>query len=126
LVNSSGLPVLGDGGPIVIPANATEINIDEKGVISDQNGPIAQLAIVEFENVQELEPTGNNLYTTDGNVAAAENTRAAQGFLEGSNVQPVVEMTRMIKVLREFQTTHRILESEHERLRNAVQTLTQV
>ena len=126
LVNSSGMAVLGDGGPIVIPAGATEINIDEKGVISDQNGPIAQLSIVEFENVQELQPTGNNLYTTDSGTQPAENTRAAQGFLEGSNVQPVVEMTRMIKILRDFQTTHRMLESEHERLRNAVQTLTQV
>ncbi len=126
LVNSSGLPILGSGGPIVIPANATEITIDEKGVVSDQNGPVAQLMIVEFENVQELEPAGHNLYTTDGNSTLAENTTAAQGFLESSNVQPVVEMTRMIEILRDFQSTQKLLEGEHERLRSAIQKLTQV
>ena len=126
LVNSSGLPILGDGGPIVIPANALEISIDEKGVISDQNGPIAKLMIVEFENVQELNPAGNNLYISESDGTEAENTLAAQGFLEGSNVQPVVEMTRMVKILRDFQSTQRLLEGEHERLRGAIRTLTQV
>lgn len=126
LVNSAGLSILGSGGPIVIPANATEITIDEQGVVSDQNGPIAQLMIVEFENVQELEPAGHNLYTTDSDSAPAENTIAAQGFLESSNVQPVVEMTRMIEILRDFQSTQRLLENEHERLRSAIQKLTEV
>tara|TARA_R110001592_G_scaffold27763_13_gene102742 strand:+ start:30687 stop:31406 length:720 start_codon:yes stop_codon:yes gene_type:complete len=126
LVTSSGLPVMSDGGPIVISDNATEINIDEKGVVSDQNGPIAKLMVVEFENVQELEPAGNNLYISKGNSAAATKTKVAQGFLEGSNVEPVVEMSRMIEILRDFQSTQKLLEGEHERLRSAIQKLTQV
>jgi len=124
LVTSSGLPVLGDGGPIVISNDATELNIDEKGNISDQNGPVARIMIVEFENVQELTPTGNNLYATEGDTVPAENTRVAQGYLEGSNVNSITEMTRMIEILREYQSTQKLLESEHERLRGAIRTLT--
>ncbi len=126
LLTSAGYPVLGQGGPITIPASATEISIDEHGMISDQNGAIGQLGIVEFENVQQLEAMGNNTYTTDAASNPATDTVAQQGFLEGSNVEPVTEMTRMIKILRDFQSTNKLLENEHDRLRGAIQKLTQV
>lgn len=126
LVNSSGLPILGNGGPITIPADAVEISIDERGVISTQNGQVGQLQIVEFDNVQELEPVGNNLYRTDGAAIPSTNTRVSQGFLEGSNVNPIVETTRMIEILREFQSLSRVLDGEHERLRDAISKLTRV
>ncbi len=126
LVNSAGYPVLGQGGAITIPESAKEISIDARGFISDQNGSFAQLQIVEFENVQELEAVGNNLYKTDGAFSPATETVAQQGFLERSNVNSVVEMTNMIKILRDFQSTQKLLETEHERLRSAVQKLTRV
>ncbi len=124
LTNAAGFPVLGQGGSITIPAGATEVVIDENGVISDQNGSIGQLQIVEFDNEQELEAVGNNLYKSTGGFSPAENTRAQQGFIERSNVNSVVEMTNMIKILRDFQSTQKLLEGEHERLRNAIQKLT--
>lgn len=126
LVNSSGRPVLSNGGAITIPANAREVIIDERGVISTENGQIGQLQIVEFDNVQDLEPVGHNLYRTDSAATPSVNTRVAQGFLEGSNVNPIVETTRMIEILREFQSIRRVLDGEHERLRDAISKLTQV
>ncbi len=126
LVNSSGLPVSGQGGAITIPADSSELSIDEKGFISNQNGTIGQLKIVEFENVQELEAIGNNIYISDGASKTAEKTVVAQGFLEKSNVNSITEMTRMIEILREYQKTQKLLEGEHERLRSAIRKLTQV
>lgn len=126
LVNSSGRPILGNGGPIVIPANAGDVTIDERGIISTQAGQVGQLQLVEFENVQELEPVGHNLYRTDGQVSPSVETRVSQGYLEGSNVNPIVETTRMIEILREFQGLRRVLDGEHERLRDAISKLTQV
>ena len=126
LVNTSGYPVMGQGGAITIPDNATEVIIDENGVISTQEGPIGSLQIVEFENVQDLRAHGSNLYLTDGAVQPAENSEVRQGFLEGSNVNPVTEMTRMIDIMREYQSNARLLEQEHERLRGAIQKLTEV
>ncbi len=124
LVNSAGFPMLGQGGPITIPSSSTEISIDEKGVISDQNGQIGQLQIVEFDNVQELEAVGNNIFTTEGAANPAMKTMVKQGFLEGSNVNSILEMTRMIEILRQYQSTQKLLEGEHERLRSAIQKLT--
>lgn len=125
LLTSGGLPVMGQGGPITIPDNATEINIDEKGVISDQNGSFAQLGIFEFANLQDMQAQGNNTYTTTQAPQEPIKTVAAQGFIEGSNVVPVVEITKMIEILRDYQGTQKILETEHDRLRSAIQKLSQ-
>lgn len=124
LLTASGYPVVGAGGPITVPADSTEFVVDERGVISDQKGQIGRLNIVEFENLQSLKPTGGNAYTSKDQPVEAEKTTVAQGFLEGSNVQPVVETTRMIKILRQFQSVQRMLEAEHERQRTAIQRLT--
>jgi flagellar basal-body rod protein FlgF len=111
------------GGPISIPRDAKEILVDEKGVISTESGQVGQLMIVEFDNAQELEAMGNGLYKTDATANPAQNTRSIQGMLEGSNVNSVLEMTRMIDVLRSYQSTHKLLQGEHERQRNMIRQL---
>jgi len=124
LTTAAGLKVRGDGGGyITIPQGATEIKIDEKGVVSTQNGPVGQIMLAEFENIQQLEPLGNNTYKTDAQSLEAVNTRVMQGSVEGSNVQPVLEMTRMIDTLRSYQSTQNMLQSENDRLRGAIQKL---
>jgi len=125
LVTAAGLAVADTGGSaITIPAGSSEISIDEKGNISNQDGSLGQLMVVEFDNLQELDPLGNNLYKTDAAPVPAENTKVLQGFLEGSNVKPIIEMTRMIDTLRTFQSVQKVLQSENERLRTAIQKLT--
>lgn len=127
LITASGYPVSSNGGgPIIVPAGSTEIKIDEKGFVSNQNGQLSQIKIAEFENIQSLEALGNNLYKTDAAEKPAEKTRVKQGLLEGSNVQPIVEMTRMIDTLRSFQNVQNILQSENDRMRTTIRQLTSV
>lgn len=125
LITPNGDPVADAGGaPITIPASATEINIDKNGVISSQDGQIGQLMVVEFDNIQQLDPMGNNLYRTTAPAMPALKTTVTQGSIEGSNVQPVVEMTRMIDTLRTFQSVQKVLETENERLQTLIQRMT--
>lgn len=125
LVTTGGYAVAGQGGgPIIIPADSTEIVIGDDGSVSNQNGQIGQLMVVEFDNPQELEPYGEQMYKSPTQGQPAVNSAVKQGELEGSNVQPVVEMTRMIDTLRNFQSNQNILQSENERLRSAIQKLT--
>ncbi|MFP4312706.1 MAG: flagellar basal-body rod protein FlgF [Alphaproteobacteria bacterium] len=127
LMTSGNFPVVDEGGaPINIPADATEIKIDDKGVISTQNGQIGRIQIVEFENVQELEAFGNNLYTTDAVANPATQTKVKQGYIEGSNVNSIIEMTRLIEVSRSFQSIQSSMSKENERLLKAIQKLTKV
>lgn len=125
LVTAAGYPVADKGGSsISIPEDSTDISIDEKGVVSNQDGEIGQIMIAEFENLQTLDPMGSNLYTTKAPPLPADNTRVKQGQIEGSNVEPVIEMTRMIDTLRSYQSVQHLLQSENERLRTAIQRLT--
>jgi len=127
LMNARGMAVMDDaGGQIEIPENAKEVTIDKKGVISTDQGEIARLMIMEFANTQELNPAGNGLYETTAAPIPSETTAVNQGYLEGSNVQAVVEMTRMIDVLREYQAVQNMMQSEHERMKGANQRLARV
>ena len=124
LKTARGFSVLDEGGgTITIPNDAKEIFIDKNGAIATEQGEIARLMIREFPNPQELNPAGNGLYEIDGEGVPAEGTTVKQGMLEGSNVQAVVEMTRMIEVLRTYQAMQDMMKTEHDRLRNAGQRL---
>jgi flagellar basal-body rod protein FlgF len=61
---------------------------------------------------------GSGLYATDQQARPTTELTLTQGMLEGSNVQGVVEMTQMIEILRQYQSTQRLIEGEHERMRN--------
>ena len=87
-------------------------------------GAIGQIDITEFDDPQTLKQEGNGLYSATSAGKPAENTVAMQGMIEGSNVKPVVEMTRMIEVLRNYQATQQMLDAENNRLRAMVQKLT--
>lgn len=125
LMTQAGQAVVDAGGAaITVPRESREIKIDERGFISNQDGPVGQIMIVEFDDVQSLEAVGENTYRATAATLPAENTRVKQGYLEGSNIQPVLEIARMIDTSRTFQTLHQTLQSEHERLRGAIRTLT--
>ncbi len=124
LITSTGYKVADQGGGIIsIPASAKYVTIDEKGVVSTDQGVVGNLMVAEFTDYQKLSPTGNGLYKTDEAPTPAKDTRVFQGKLEGSNVQPVLEMTRMIDVMREYQAVQRVMQNEHDRQRTGIQKI---
>jgi flagellar basal-body rod protein FlgF len=113
------------GRDIVIPQDAQEIpTIAADGTISVGQQQVAKIDLVTFENEQELRKTAQGLYATtqEPQVAPASST-LAQGMLEASNVEPIVEMTAMMELLRQYQGTQGLMDAEHERMRTAIQRL---
>lgn len=125
VVDGGGLPVLADNGqPIVIPEGTNSIKVAGDGTIGTELGPVGKLNIVTFRNEQLMTEVGNGLYVTDEEPQpASEETKVAQGLLENSNVKPVLEMTQMIEINRQYQQVQRVVESEHERVRTVIQRL---
>ena len=124
LVDPNGLPVLDQQDQrIIVPAAAQDIRISGTGTVSTEQGELARLKVVTFADEQRIELLGGGLYSTDQEEIPVENPKIAQGAIEGSNVQPVVEMTQMMDVARAYQSTQRMIDSEHERIRNALQKL---
>lgn len=126
LVTGAGIPVSANGGgPISIPADATGISITKEGKILSNEGEIASLHMVEFKEPEKLVSLGSGMYISEEvPPPAAPNTVAVGETVEGSNVNPIMEMTRMIDVSRSYQRTQQILSTDHDRLRQMIRRLT--
>ena len=127
IVTKDGFQVMGDGGPITIPSDATRIIVAKDGSVSTDKGSVDKIKIVGFDSEQLLTPTGHNLL--DGSKATEktiDKPHVEQGMVEASNVNPIVEMNRMVEILRAYQSTQQMLVTDHERMRSAFQRLTKI
>lgn len=123
LVTQNGFPVLSAGGNrIVFGAGETDIAITAEGEITSSAGNKGSLAVVEFENPQELTRTGDTMFA-GGTPLAISTTRVVQGALERSNVSGVGEMTEMIRVTRAYSSLADLMNKQDELRRSAIQRL---
>ena len=106
LVTNSGESVLGTSGPIVFQPTDHDIDDLADGTVTVQEGAShtdsirGKLRVVSFTDAQKLIKQGNNLYSAPNGAAAQPDTKSTvqQGFVEKSNVNSVVEMSRMIEI----------------------------
>jgi flagellar basal-body rod protein FlgF len=127
LVDKAGNKVMGDGGPISFPPEASNMKISADGSISGSTGALGRIKVVTLDNPQAMERGGDNLFSLkDAKEKPVENLKIVQGALEGSNVNPVLEMNRMIELLRMFQSTQKMLQNDHEMARTMIDKLTKV
>jgi flagellar basal-body rod protein FlgF len=128
IVTAQGYPVVDNGGrPIQVPAQASEITITRDGTISTPQGAVGKLDVVQFAREDQLRPAANGLYVTDAPpTPAAATTAVMQGMVEESNVQPIVEITRMMTLSRAFEFSKGMLDGESDRVRNAIDKLGKV
>lgn len=113
LTTSGGLQVLGDGGPIQVPANS-EVTIGQDGTVSaatnGRSTQVGRLKLVTPEN--PLVRSEDGLFRDpNGGLPADPNARLREGALEGSNVSPVESMVAMITAARQFETQMKLLQS---------------
>lgn len=126
LVTSGGHPVLDDRGrEIVMPAGSQDApSIATDGTVTVGQQQLGKIDLVSFANQQELRKTAQGLYATTQTPEAAPSTSTLQqGALEDSNVEPITEMSSMIELMRQYQSTQDLLDSEDSRVRNAIQRL---
>ena len=123
LVTDTGDPILGDGGPLTITVDDGDIHIAADGTVSGKQGQIGKLRVVDFANERALQKEGASLYATGQNPTAASNTKIVQGMLESSNVEPVIEISHMIEVMRAYQATATLTQSQDDLKRQAIDKL---
>jgi flagellar basal-body rod protein FlgF len=123
VVTESGDQLMGDGGAITIAPDDGDIAFGKDGTISGKQGQIGKLRIADFANPRALTKEGDSLYSTTQAPTQATNMTVSQGMLESSNVQPVVEISRMIEVMRSYEATAQLDKSNADLKRNAIQKL---
>jgi flagellar basal-body rod protein FlgG len=116
LVTADGRRIMGQNGPITLPADTKSIEVDKQGavqaVLSDETRVVIDnLSIVQALKPQYLQATGDNTFQIDpamnGNLIIQayqpQNPVVQQGALEQSNVDTGQEMVQLLETQRAFQ-----------------------
>lgn len=126
LVTRSGLPVVGDAGPITVPANA-EAQIASDGTVSATVAGGRPQAIGRLKMVTPEAPlnrgTDGLFRAANGDLDADPAARLQDGALEGSNVSPVETMVAMITAARQFEQQMKMLQNAEKQEQTAAKLL---
>jgi len=124
LVTSNGDAVQGDGGPITITPDDGEVHIAQDGTVSGKNGQIGRIRVVDFQNPRALLKEGATLYNANGqSPVSADSFQLQTGMIETSNVEPVIEISHMIEVMRAYQATATLTQTQEDLMRQAIDKL---
>ncbi len=124
VVTVEGYPLLDTGGsPIFIASEAKSIGIAGDGTVSVDGQPVAQVGLFDVVDATGLFREDGVLFRAETETIPAQNSSLLQGFVESSNVDPVVEISRMIEVQRAYELGQNFLDREDDRIRAVVRTL---
>lgn len=124
LVTMDGFRVLDAGrAPIFVPPDAGKIEVGADGSISANGRLLGQLGLFKPMEKHSLVREDGVMFRVDGEIEESFDSKVLQGFLEGSNVNAISEVTRMIEVQRAYEMGQSFLQSEDERIRNAIKNL---
>ena len=122
LLTGTGLQVMGDGGPVAIPP-AEKVEIAGDGTISIRPIGGAENEVAILDRIKLVKPDLQNLFKDsdglmrmmDGGEAPVDATvKVASGTLEGSNVNAVGAMVKMIELQRQYEMQVKMMSAAEE------------
>lgn len=127
IVDSDGNNLMGEGGPIQIPADAVEVVVDTSGAIYADGTYVDTMQIADFEDYNYLVKSGDTMYRAlEGAVEAPAAALVRQGYTEQSNVNVVSEMVEMITVTRAYEANQKVIQSVDKTLELAANSVGRV
>lgn len=132
LKTAGGMPLLGvGGGPVVLPDDVgDEVVITTSGTVTNPQGAVlGAVSVVAINEAAQMLPMGAGMYQLPPNAGQPqqmENPQVKQGFIEGSNVNAVLEMTRLIDIQRAYENSVKLMGSDDDLTRTAIQKLGRV
>ncbi len=125
---ASKLPLLDEGGEaITIDPEMGEIVVNENGLISQSGNVIAKIGVVDFTDTKVLAKQGKGLYAVEGNARPIPvDGGIQQRVLEGSTVNALDQMVKMIKAQRLFQANVNMMKIQDQTLGMSVSRLGQI
>ncbi len=126
LVTSEGRAVLNSGGaPIVFDPQGESPSIGRDGAIRVAGVEAGRIGVAAFAAPGALSKVGDNLWDAQGQASEPFEGVVLQGAIEGSNVRPVLELTRLIEISRAYQSAAKIVSDTDDLRKRAIQTLGQ-
>lgn len=123
LVTADGRALLNSGGgPVFAPVEAEFIAITPDGSVVADGQPVDQIGVF-LGDPAKMERRAGAGFAANGPLEPVLEPRIRQGFLEGSNVNSVVEIARLIEVQHAYELGQGLLDREDERVRAVLRTL---
>ncbi|EEE37776.1 flagellar basal-body rod protein FlgF [Rhodobacteraceae bacterium KLH11] len=124
LVTMDGHRVLNsNGAPVFVPPDAAAIDVGSDGTLSVEGQLLGQLGVYTVADPQNLVREGRTYLRPAGQVDPVDEPVVVHRFLEGSNVNAIGQVTRMIEIQRAYELGQSFLDAEDERVRGALKAL---
>jgi flagellar basal-body rod protein FlgF len=124
LVTMDGLRVLDAGrAPVFIPGTAESVLVGADGTITADGNTIGQIGLFQPVDAHTMMREDGVMFRVEGEIEDAETASMVQGFLEGSNVNAIGQVTRMIEIQRAYEMGQSFLDTEDKRIREAIKNL---
>ena len=132
LTTQTGDPVMSaSGGPISLNPQGGPPQIGRDGTITQsvagqpQSISVGKLGVFRFDTLSDLSKQGDGLYsnTTNAQPAAAPDARIHQGMLEASNVQPILQVTDLIRISRAYEAVTQMVTSNADLSKTSIERL---
>jgi flagellar basal-body rod protein FlgF len=123
----NGHAILDAGGtPMLLDPNAGPPTIARNGTISQANRQVGAIGLFNIDNRANLRRFENSAVIPDQPATAVidfSRNGMQQGYIEGSNVNAVMEMSRLITVTRAFEMVSASLAASEASLQEAIKQL---
>jgi len=123
----AGLPVLDAGlAPIQLDPAGGQALVSRDGMITQDGEQIAAIGLFRIDDEAKLTRHGNSGVVPSIPAEAVidfTTTGVVQGYVEGSNVNPMWEMTKLISVSRAFQSASTAIADTDRMQQDAIRTL---
>jgi flagellar basal-body rod protein FlgF len=127
LQSIDGYPILDVGGtPLSVDPNGGPLQIGSDGMISQKNQQIGAVGLFTIDPQAKLTRYENSGVIPDTPASPAldfSRVGVAQGFVEGANINPVLEMSQLIMVSRSFEAVSSSIGQSEDSLGEAIKTL---
>ncbi len=127
LVTAHGDPVVGEKGTIYLRSEQFEVN--RVGEVYQDGQYLDKIELFEFEDLASLERVGQNYYHYQGpteQIRLSDESRISQGFIEGSNVNAIKNLTDMIFAHRSYEAYQKAVSNYDRMMEKSSNTIGEV
>lgn len=127
LVTLEGYSVVDAGGaPIQLDPQAGPPKVSADGMIRQNGKAVGSIGLFEFTPTSSFQRYGNSGFlpgTQPQPAVDKADLGVVQGFVEESNVNPLLEMTHLIQVQRTFENVSALMGDSDTSMKDAIKTL---
>lgn len=122
LVNGQGYRVMGTRGPIRVTGG--QVQVADDGTVTSDGKAVDRLLVVDFGATGQLRRGANTTLTGTPAPTQVASAAVVQGYLETSNVQPVVEMVGMTEGYRIYEANAKAISEVDRSLGRLIEAAT--